>query len=291
MARRSRRVGHRTRPLGRVALTVIGSFVRSALAATFLSYASLAAASQPSLAGRGVEGADLIDDLQLRGKLFHVQGVDFDTHRIWVTSVDRKHRRGFLSEFDRATGALLRRVDLTDGVRYHPGGIAAFGHSIWVPVAEYKPNSSAVLEEIDTDTLQVRRRILVADHLGCVAASASNLIAGNWDSKLLYVFDLGADNAVHIVPNPSRTRYQDMKLVDGDLIASGTLTRSRGEIDWIDWRSMTLSHSLRSGKTTPSTPSGNVSLYTRAGMTIAGHELYLVPLDGPSRMFHFRIQD
>ena len=98
-------------------------------------------------------------------------------------------------------------------------------------MAELKPNSSAVLVEIDKNTMQIRRRIRVADQLGCVAASERTFIAGNWDSRRLYEFDLAVAQPVRIVRNPTRTRYQDKKLVD----------------------------------------------------------LYLVPEDGPSRVFHFRM--
>lgn len=247
-----------------------------------------ASAGSPRALGSGVENAQLLDNLALSGELFHVQGVDMDARHIWVTSVDRRHHRGYLHEFDRTTGQFLRRVELTDGPRYHPGGISVLAHSLWVPVAESRPDSSAVLEEIDIESLQVRRRIAVADHLGCVAASDSKLIAGNWNSRLLYVFDLSGQAPVQIVPNPSRTRYQDMKFVDGELVASGTLTRSSGTIEWIDWRTMKVLRSLRAGATPPE-GSLRTSLYTRAGMTLQGRELYLVPLDGPGRMFHFRI--
>lgn len=265
---------------------------RPALAAILLSCFGFgeAASAQPRAPHDGVEEAALLDNLQLDGELFHVQGTDLDERRIWVSSVDRKQRRGYLHEFDRATGKLLRRIELTDGARYHPGGISLSGHSLWVPVAEYKPNSSAALLEIDTESLRVVRRIAVADHLGCVAASDENLIAGNWDSKLLYVFDLNADRPIRVVPNPSPTRFQDMKLVDGALVASGVHSPSTGAIDWIDWRAMTVTRTLRTGTTAVASPSTRATVFTRAGMSLAGQELYLVPQDGPSRVFHFRLR-
>lgn len=268
---------------------MIGKAKRSVLTALPLLLPSLTAAAAPHQERGAIEGAQLLDVLKLDGELFHVQGVELDRQRIWVTSVDLKNRKGYIHEFDRATGKFLRRLELTDGARYHPGGISIHDRSIWVPVAELKRNSSTVLEEIDADSLEIRRRIYVADHLGCVAASGRNLIAANWNSKLIYTFDLDNKERVRVAPNPSRTRYQDMKLVDGQLVASGSLTRRSGTIDWIDWPSMKLTRTLWTGATSDVTSFNHARPYTGEGMAIEGRELYVIPEDGPSRLFHFRL--
>src|SRR5260370_41167524 len=36
--------------------------------------------------------------VELKGTTYHVQGVDFDNRRAWVTSVDTPHQRGSLHE-------------------------------------------------------------------------------------------------------------------------------------------------------------------------------------------------
>jgi len=200
---------------------MIRKAMRSAGVALSLLLLGLTAAVAQQSGAEAIEHAKLMGALALEGELFHVQGVDLDSRRIWVTSVDRENHKGYLHEFDRTTGRFLRRVELTDGARYHPGGISLHGRSIWVPVAELRANSSAVLEEIDTETLQIRRKIHVADHLGCVAVSDRKLIAGNWDSRLLYIFDLRGGAPVRVVPNPSATPFQDMKFVNGQLVGSG----------------------------------------------------------------------
>jgi hypothetical protein len=268
---------------------MIRKTMRSSLTALFLVVSSLAVAAPEELNG-GIEHARLLGTLNLEGELFHVQGLELDNRRIWVTSVDQENRKGYIHEFDRRTGKLLRRLELTDGARYHPGGISISGRSIWVPVAELKPKSSAILVEVDADSLRIRRKIQVADHLGCVAASGRNLVAGNWDSELLYIFDLSTAQ-VRTVPNPSRTRHQDMKFVDGQLVAGGSLTLWSGAVDWIDWPSMKLSRTLRAGAIGPVRPLGRGGPYTGEGMAIDGRELYVVPEDGPSRLFHFRLDD
>lgn len=270
--------------------------VRKAFAGVLMTLCAivpgLAVARSSQDPGSGIEHAQLLDATALKGKLFHVQGVDLDDRHIWVTSVDLRRRRGYLHEFDRATGVLLRQVELTDGPRYHPGGFSIANHAIWVPVAEYRSNSSAVLEQVDLDTLQIRRKIHVNDHLGCVAVSDHVLIAGNWDSKQLYIIDPDdGDARLRIVRNPSATHYQDMKFIDGQLVAGGVLNRHGGTIDWIDYPSMKLVRSLHSGRTTRDAPGAHVKPYTSEGMTLQGRELYLLPEDGPSRLFHFRLDD
>ncbi|WBH16669.1 DUF6454 family protein [Sphingomonas radiodurans] len=270
---------------------MIRKIARPRLTALLLGIASLSVAASPVPFAGAIEDADLRGVLPLEGELFHVQGLELDRERIWVTSVDRANRKGYLHEFDRTTGRIMRRLDLTDGVRYHPGGISMSDRSIWVPVAELKPNSSAMLVEIDADTLQIRRKISVADHLGCIAALGSQLVAGSWDSKLLYVFDVSDKVAVRVVPNPSRTRYQDMKFVDGHLVAGGSLTWWSGAVDWIEWPSMKIRRTSRTGAIGPIRPFGRGGPYTGEGMAMKGRDLYVVPEDGPSRLFHFRLND
>lgn len=238
----------------------------------------------------GIEQARLLDTLQLRGELFHVQGLAMSGQRVWVTSVDRRNRRGYIHEFDRASGRFLRRLELTDGARYHPGGISIAGGSIWVPVAEMRSRSTSRIVEIDADTLQVRRSVPFPDHLGCIAVAGDRLVAGNWDSRLLYVFDLTGQAETRSIRNPSPTHYQDMKFVDGTLIAGGNRGLFSGTVDWIDWPSMTLARTLRAGSVGPVRPFGRGGPLTGEGMTIEGRDLYVVPEDGPSRVFRFRLE-
>ena len=123
--------------------------LRTTLTALSLLLLGLTAATAQEEIGQPIQDAQLVDTLPLDGEVFHVQGVDLDSRHVWVTSVDLAGHRGYLHQFDRRTGKVLRRLELTDGPRYHPGGFSLHGNSIWVAVAEMKPNSSATLEEID----------------------------------------------------------------------------------------------------------------------------------------------
>lgn len=268
---------------------MIGKLFRSSFAAMLHVVFSLSVAAAPGQFETPVEHAKLLGALQLKGEVFHVQGLALDGAHIWVTSVDHGRHKAWLHEFDRATGQFERRLELTDGARYHPGGLSLSGRSLWVPVAEMKPDSSAVLIEIDADTMQPRRRIAVADHIGCVAASGQTLVAGNWDSRLLYVFDLARGGPVRVVPNPSATHYQDMKFADGKLVAGGNTSWLSGTVDWIDVPTMKVTRSVKAGSIGPVRPFGRGGPFTGEGMAIEGRELYVAPEDGPSRVFHFRL--
>lgn len=251
--------------------------MRSGLTMLLLLLSSLSVAAAPEPFEEPVQGAHLRGAMPLEGELFHVQGLALQGTRMWMTSVDRLSRRGYLHQIDRATGRVVRRIELTDGARYHPGGISIDGRSLWVPVAELRADSSAVLVEIDTDTLRVRRRIHVADHLGCVAAHGRWLVAGNWDSRAFYVIDRDDPAHPRVVPNTSGTRYQDIKFVGGQLVASGPRTWWNGSVDWLDWPALTVRRSLEAGR------------YTAEGMAVEGRDLYLAPEDGAGRVFRFRL--
>ena len=244
---------------------------------------ALSVAAAPDPFKDAMAGATLVDVRRLDGEVFHVQGLALDARSVWVTSVDRLRRRGYLQQFDRRSGALVRRLELTDGARYHPGGLSLAGRSIWVPVAEMRANSSAVLVEIDADTLRVRRRIFVADHLGCVAAKGDTLVAGNWDSRLFYIIDPTGRKRVRIVLNPSPTHYQDMKFVDGQIVAGGDRGWWSGTVDWLSWPSLRVARSLRAGAISP------IRSYAGEGMAIEGRDLYVTPEDGAARLFHFSL--
>lgn len=268
---------------------MIRKMARPAVTVVLLMLASLAVAAAPDPFASPIEHARPRGALKLAGELFHVQGLEVAGKHIWVTSVDQANRKAWLHQFDRTTGKFLRRLEVSDGARYHPGGISISEGSVWVPVAEYRPDSSAVLIEIDAETLGVRRRIPVADHLGCVAASGRTLVAGNWNSRLLYVFDLDRNAPPRVVPNPSSTQYQDMKFVGRQLVAGGSRTLWSGTVDWIDWPSMKIVRTLHSGAVGVIRPFGRGGAYTGEGLAMDGRDLYLLPEDGPSRVFHFTL--
>ena len=49
-------------------------------------------------------GLSPVRTIVLKGTTHHVQGIDFDDTRLWVTSVDRDTKKGYLHEFALPSG-------------------------------------------------------------------------------------------------------------------------------------------------------------------------------------------
>src|SRR5882672_1520181 len=100
-----------------------GSVKPAALALASIALASWMYAMKPPSAS-SLDSLTLVRVLELKGATYHVQGIDSDAKRLWVTSVDTPRRKGYLHEFSMATGESLRFIEIEDGERFHPGGIA-----------------------------------------------------------------------------------------------------------------------------------------------------------------------
>jgi hypothetical protein len=220
--------------------------------------------------------------LALQGRTAHVQGIDTDGVHLWVTSVDRAWRKGWLQEFAVADGRLERSIELQDGDRYHPGGITATGDSIWIPVAEYRTMSTALVQRRNKRTLALEFQFEVPDHIGCIAVTPEFLIGGNWDSLDFYVWD-HRGKLIRKVRNETGNSYQDFKFNGGQIVASGTLAGHQGAVDWLDLSSVRLTRRMLVGNTEQGEP------LTREGMTVFDGQLWLLPEDNTSRLFVFRL--
>jgi len=220
--------------------------------------------------------------IELKGQTHHVQGIDLDATRLWVTSVDKDAKKGYLHEFALPSGELRRTVEVGAGERFHPGGMSRDGESLWLPVAEYRRESSAIIERRNAKTLQLEMQFQVADHIGCVAAGPDFVVGGNWDSRLFYVWDKKG-KLLRKVGNPAGNGYQDLKFVDGKLIGGGLLPGKVGAVDWLEWPSLRLERRVHAGKTDRGVP------YTNEGMAVREDRVFLLPEDGPSRLFEFRV--
>jgi hypothetical protein len=225
----------------------------------------------------------LLRVIELKGKTYHVQGIEADDAHLWVTSVDRNTQSGYLQEFSLPDGALIRETQVQDGARYHAGGVSGEGDSLWIPVAEYKPNSTSVIQKRSKRTLAIEKQFAAQDHIGCVAVHGDTVIGGNWDSRNLYFWN--TDGALlRKVPNPTQTSFQDMKVVGETLVASGGFPGGDGAIEWIDLATLKPLKRITVGKT------DRGASFTREGMLIRGDELMFLPEDGSSRLFVFRLK-
>ena len=243
---------------------------------------ALSAVAEPGQPAARLEQLQLLKLIPLKGTLHHVQGIAVERDRLWVTSVDSKARKGYLHLFRLSSGELLKEVEVQEGERFHPGGISLDGPAIWVPVAEYRRGGKTTIQRRHKETLGLLGSFEVDDHIGCLAAGGQRLVGGNWDSRQIYYWNRKG-KLLDKKENPAGTRYQDMKMAGGTLIASGVLSGDDGAIDWLDLRTLELRKRITAGKTDWGVR------YTNEGMAVGGGRLYLLPEDGPSRLFVFAL--
>lgn len=93
-----------------------------------------------------------------------------------------------------SAGALLASSTIGEGSIYHPGGIDFDGVSLWVPVAEYRPNSRSIVYKVNPDTLAAAAVVRVADHIGGVVRNTDdNTLHGvSWGSRRFYRWTMDA---------------------------------------------------------------------------------------------------
>lgn len=254
-------------------MTIPVSINRIVVAAAALAVALWAAESLDSL--------DRLETIALAGNTYHVQGVEIDGPTAWVSSVDAPRKRGLLMQFTLSDGKLLRTQELQDGPRFHPGGLSGTDTSLWVPVAEYRRESTSIIQRRNKKTLEVEFQFAVDDHIGCVAVTPEHLIGGNWDARHLYIWNHRGE-LIRKVPNPAGNAFQDLKFVDGQLIGGGLLPDKSGAIDWLEYPSLRPIRRILVGRTDRGV------VYTHEGIALADGKLWLLPEDAPSRLFAFR---
>jgi len=125
---------------------------------------------------------------------------------------------GHLFKMDRS-GRLIADVTLGEGSVYHPGGLDFDGRDIWVPVAEYRPNSRSIVYRVNPETMKAAEIFRFDDHLGALVRDTDdNTLHGvSWGSRRFYRWTL--DTRGTAAPSrPTRTinsshyvDYQDCK--------------------------------------------------------------------------------
>ena len=140
---------------------------------------------------------------------------------------------GHLFKFDK-TGKLLADLPLGEGSAYHPGGIDYDGRYIWVPVAEYRPNSASIVYRVDPATMKATEVFRFKDHVGGIVhnTEAKTLHGVSWGSRRFYRFtldDQGRVTNASVPPAELRRMnksgyidYQDCKYLGGnEMLCSG----------------------------------------------------------------------
>lgn len=179
-----------------------------ALGGTASAFASHGHTSADSALASNFGALDRNTKWQLTSKLkldfptFHTEGIAFAGDRVFLSAVeiieptvkfptpqggyDRTPGKGIghLFVMDRE-GNLQKDIVLGEGDMYHPGGIDFDGKSIWVPVAQYRPDSSSIIYRVDASTLQVDKQFEVEDHFGGIVLdkTTGHLVGNTWGSR------------------------------------------------------------------------------------------------------------
>jgi hypothetical protein len=237
-------------------------------------------------------------------KTHHPQGMVKIADRFFVSSVEIKMRTrslpqpverydrdtgdgvGHLFKFDMA-GNLIADLELGEGTLYHPGGLDYDGTSIWVPVAEYRPNSRSIVYRVDPETMKATEVFRFADHIGAIVHDTDDhtLHGVSWGSRRFYRWTLGHDGRVtNADAPPERLRtlntshyldYQDCKYVGGHRMLCTGVAEMRqttdaspfrlGGIDLVD---------LGDGRPVHQVP---VLLWTAGGMDMTHNPVWIEP--------------
>lgn len=165
---------------------------------------------------------------------FHMQGMSLVGDHLWISSVeileptvkypspvdgmDRTAGKGrghvFVVTRD---GKLVKDIVVGEGDIYHPGGIDFDGRSVWVPVAEYRPHSKAIVYTIDPETFEVTERFRADEHIGGVVHDVKHkkVAAVTWGSREFLSFTRKGE-LVDEMRNPSAmVDHQDCEYSGG----------------------------------------------------------------------------
>ena len=181
-----------------------------------------------------------VDKLHLDFPTYHTEGLAMTRDHLFLSSVqiieptqkfpspvggyDRTPGKGVghLFVMDRQ-GHLQKDIILGEGDMYHPGGIDFDGRSVWVPVAQYRPDSSAIIYKINARTLRVSKQFKVNDHIGGIVLDPTThrLVGNNWGSRRWYSWTLGGAqtdtwlNPSHFVDDQDCQYVETAKIVCG----------------------------------------------------------------------------
>ena len=258
----------------------------------------------------------------------HPQGLVKIGERLFFSSVEvtTPPRRGAGTEgFDRDTGrgvghlfearmdgSLVADVVLGEGAIYHPGGLDFDGRDIWVPVAEYRPNSRSIVYRVDATTRKAVEMFRFPDHLGGVVIDTEDrsLHAVSWGSRWFYRLALDPSGrpinadapppSLRVANRSHYVDYQDCKYVGQHrMLCSGIadVVRGGGErplplggIDLIDLTTGAPLHQLPVGLRTPAGNSLTRNPSFFEAIDGGGLRAYVLPDDDQATLYVYRIE-
>jgi hypothetical protein len=240
----------------------------------------------------------------------HPQGMVKIGDTLFVSSVEIKEPTKRFPQpvdgYDRDTGAgvghlfkidmkgnLIADITLGEGTIYHPGGIDFDGKHIWVPVAEYRPNSRSIVYRVDPETMKAEEMFRFPDHVGGVVHNTDDktLHGVSWGSRRFYRWSLDATGKpTNASENPEKLRalntshyldYQDCKYAGKSRMLCSGVTEMRVTPEAAPFRLGGLDLvNLADGRPIFQAP---VLLWTASGFDMTHNPVWMEPSDAGIR--------
>jgi hypothetical protein len=220
-------------------------------------------------------------------RTFHPQGMVKIGESVFVSSVEVIDRDagkgvGHLFKMDES-GHLAGELKLGEGAIYHPGGIDYDGRSIWVPVAEYRPDSRSIVYRVDPGTMRAEEVFRVDDHIGAIVHDTddSTLHGVSWGSRRFYRWTERGAVTRRSLNTSHYLDYQDCKYVGSHQMLCTGVTEIRsapggplfrlGGLELVD---------LGDGRPLHQVP---VLLWTASGLDMTHNPVWIEPSDAGLR--------
>jgi Family of unknown function (DUF6454) len=222
-------------------------------------------------------------------RTFHPQGMVKIGETLFVSSVEVIDRDtgkgvGHLFTIDMA-GRLVADLRLGEGAMYHPGGIDYDGTNLWVPVAEYRPDSRSIIYRVDSQTMKAVEAFRAGDHIGAIVYNQNRrtLHGVSWGSRRFYRWSLAGVEQAKML-NPSHyVDYQDCKYAGHDRMLCSGVAEIRHPRDAPPFRLGGLDLiSLADGRPLHQVP---VLLWAESGLDMTHNPVWLEPSGGGLRAY------
>ncbi len=277
-ARCTPKAAHNARVLTRVLLMTLG--VVALLDAQGVRSARSVVAERVGTLTREAPWA-LVRTIAMDFRTFHPQGM-VKIGTTWFMSSVEVHDRaagkgiGHLFKVD-AAGNLLADLTLGEGPLYHPSGIDFDGSSIWIALAEYRPNSRSIVYRVNPETMKATEVFRVADHIGAIVHDTDDgmLHGVSWGSRRFYRWNTAGVGSTPTLNYSHHLDYQDCKYLGEHLMLCGGVTEMRqtpgatpfrlGGLEIVD---------LQRGRAVAQVP---VRLWTSGGLAMTQNPVWVEP--------------
>ena len=237
----------------------------------------------------------LVDELTLRFDSHHPQGMARIGSTWWISTVDIGTHQGLVMAVD-DRGELIEEVPIGSSLQYHPGGMDFDGSALWIPCAEYRPDSTTTVFRMQPGETP-EKAFDVDDHVGALArcGPVGDIVGWSWGSRHFYRWTVDGHLRAARVNPAFFVDHQDCQWLDsGHLLCGGVaevgLASGPG---WIGGLGLLDVDELVMEREVPfpiySSTTGRVATHNPLWAEVCGDQLivHLLPDDGMSTILSY----